>query len=98
MKKLLLGLCLLSTVALANTVRVTLPYDTVEVVSCDYIVDIDYLKILVKNKDGNYVMYVKQTEYRRTKGKRKIFQPIPDRFIYTIDKSGTIKDRIEVSW
>lgn len=96
MKKLLLGLCLLSTVALANTVRVTLPYDTVEVISCDYTIDIDYLKILVKNKDGNYVMYVKQTEYRRSQG--KIFQPVPDRFIYTIDKSGTIKNRIEVSW
>lgn len=36
MKKLLLGLCLLSTVALSNTVKVTLPYDTLEVVSSEY--------------------------------------------------------------
>lgn len=96
MKKLLLVLCLLSTVTLANTVRVTLPYDTVEVISCDYTIDIDYLKILVKNKEGNYIMYVKQTEYRSQV--KKIFQPVPDKFIYTVDKSGTVKDRIEVSW
>lgn len=98
MKKLLLGLCLLSTVVLANTFRVTLPYDTIEIVSSEYDIQIDYLKILVKDREGNYVMYIKRTGYRDRDGVLKIFSDIPNRIIYSIDKTKTLKDNIEVSW
>lgn len=102
MKKLLLGLCLLSTVSFASTVRVTLPYDTVEVISSDYSTGggdkvVVYLEVLVKLKDGTYAMYTKQTaSIGGLFGMGRL--TIPDRFIYVIDKTGKVKDKIEVNW
>lgn len=102
MKKLLLGFLLLSTISFANTVIVTLPYNTEKIISSDYSTgggdkSIVYLEVLVKLKDGRCVMYI--DECLSVSGIFGIGRfTIPNKFEYIIDDTGTIKDDIIVKW
>lgn len=103
MKKLIALLMLVGSLnCLADTIKVVLPSNTKRVISSDFSSGggkktIIYLEVLVELDDGTYAMYLDSTVsaagligYGR--------YVLPDKFTYTIDTTGKVKNEIKVDW
>ena len=88
--------------AKGDTVHITLPCDTVRVVSSDYSSGggdkpIVYIEVLVEKTDGTYEMYLDSK--MSTSGLLGFGRfTMPSSFEYIIDESNTVRDRIVVEW